>query len=147
MEGGVEDGDVGDALEDPLARLDAAEVRRHVQGAELDELVELRHDALRDDDGVRELLGAVEDAVADGVDVLRRVAEVGDDLFEGFRVVGGAAASDALDEPLREALFPAHVEELVFERTRARVDDQYFPDFLLFHFRFVFRLLHSITTL
>lgn len=54
-------------------------------------------------------------------------------LVERGRVVLGTAAADALDEALREAGLRLHVEELVLERARARVDYENFPD-CLFHF-------------
>ena len=132
MEGRVEDADVRDALEDLLARLDAAEVRGHVQGPELDELLCLRHVRLVHERGVLEDLAAVEDAVAYRVDALRHVAEIRDDLGERSRVVLGTAAADAFDEALRETGLRLHVEELVLERAGARVDYEYFSD-CLFH--------------
>ena len=132
VEGRVEDADVRDALEDLLARLDAAEVRRHVERPELDELLRLRHVRLVHERGVLEDLAAVENAVSDCVNALRHVAEIRDDLGERGRVVLGTAAADAFDETLRETGFRLHVEELVLERTRARVDYEYFSD-CLFH--------------
>ena len=84
---------------------------------ELDELVERRQNGLRDKDGILEDLGAVENAVPDGIDVLRR-AEIGDDLLERLRVILRAAATDAFDKPLGETLPLLHVEELIFERRR-----------------------------
>ena len=86
-----------------------------MQGAELHELLRLRHVRLGHQRGVGKDLAAVEDSVADGVDPLRGVAEVGDDLRQGGGVVLGAAAADALDEPLGEARLGLHVEELVLE--------------------------------
>ena len=130
MESGVEDGDVGHALEDFLARLNAAQVRRHVQGAELHEFLALGHDGFRHLDGVLEDLGAVEHAVPDGVDVVR-VAEVGNHLFQGLGVVGRAARADALHQPLRQALFLLHVEKLVLQGARAGIDHEHFLDCLL----------------
>ena len=135
MEGRIEHRNVGHPLEDLLASLDAAEIRGHVQGAELDELLELLHHGRRDLHGVLEDLRAMKDTVADRVNVLRGIAEIGDDLIQRSRVVLGTAAADALDEALRDALALLHVEELVLERARARVDDENFPDCLL-HFHF-----------
>ena len=133
MERSVEDADVRNALEDLLARLDAAEVRRHVKRPELDELLGLRHVRLVHDGGVGEDLAAVENAVSNCVNALRGIAQVCDDLRERGRVVLGTAAADALDEALREAGLRLHVAELVLERARARVDYENFPD-CLFHF-------------
>ena len=142
VEGRIEDADVRDALEDLLARLDAAEVRRHVQGPELDELLGLGHVRLVHERRVGEDLAAVQHAVADRVNALRRVAELGDDVLQRLRVVLRAAAADALDEALREPRLRLHVEELVLERRAPRVDNQYLPDFLLhliLHFTIHFR--------
>ena len=123
MEGRVKDGDVGHTLEDLLARADAANVGRHVQRTELDELVKLGENLRVDLDGVFEDLGAVQHAVADGVDILGRT-EICDDLLEGLGVVGGAARADPLHETLRKTGLGGHVKQLVLKRAGARVYDQ-----------------------
>ena len=131
----VEDADVRNALEKLLARLDAAQVRGHVKGPELDELLDLRHVRLRHRDGVLEDFRPVEDAVANRVNALRVLAQLGDDLAERVRVGLRSAAADALDDALLEPRLRGHVEELVFEGARPRVDDENFPD-CLFHCRY-----------
>ena len=117
MESRVENRDVGNTLEDLLAGLDSAQIRRHVQRSELDELLQGRHRLFGDERGILEDFGAVKDAVSDGVDVLG-ISEIGDHLLQRLGMVGWAAGADALDEPLGEPLFLLHVEELVLERTR-----------------------------
>ncbi len=135
MEGRVEDTDIGNSLEDLLAGLDATEVGGHVQGTELHELLRLSHIGLVHERGIAEHLAAMENAMPDRIDALSLVAEIGDDLLESFGVILRAAATDALDEALRQPLALLHVEELILERTRTRVDNENFID-CLFHFSF-----------
>ena len=149
VEGRVEHGDVGHAREDALAGLDAAEVRRVVQrrqrGAFADDVLDLVGDHGR----VVELLAAVHDAVADGLDLLEAVehAEFGIDqllanhpqrlvvvcdlrLFleiasvEALVAQVGFAQPDALDDALGADLFFLHGEHGELERGTAGVDDQ-----------------------
>ena len=156
MEGRVEDADVRDALRRLLARLDALEVRGVVERREGDAL---RDELLRGGRELRrrrELVAAVDDAVADrvqfgegGDDADLRVGQDGHDLADGRHMVlhrhlahdlvapglrvdeTRAVQADALHEPLAEHLLALHVEELELKRRRAAVDDENFLD--LFH--------------
>ena len=144
----VEHADVRHALEDLLARLHAAEVRRHVERAEFHELFALREIRLVHYRGVLENLRAVQDAVAYRVhlgegleDPVLRIGERGHDFLERGRVVRRldvlrelvlarllvdeprAGDADALDEPLAEHLLALHVEELELQRRRTAIDD------------------------
>ena len=103
-----------------------------MQWAEFNELFELRHHALRDFRGILEDFRAVKHTVPDGVDI-PGISEIGDDLLERLRVVGGAAGAYALDEPLGEPLLLDHVKELILERARAGIDYENLLD-CLFHF-------------
>ncbi len=89
-----------------------------MQRAELHELLALGHVLGVHLDGVLEDFAAVENAMADGIDVLG-IAEIGHDLLQGLGVVGGAARADTLHKALRQTGVGRHVEELVFERTRS----------------------------
>ena len=115
MKGGVEYGDVGNALKNLLARLDASEIRRHMKRTELHELLALGHNLLGDLYGILEDLGAVKDAMSDSVDILG-VAEFSDHLLESLGMILRSPASDALDETLGETLALLHAEELIFKR-------------------------------
>ena len=70
LPGRVHDGGVGDVGEDGLRGLDAHDVRGIVEGAEVLHRAEAVEDLGGDEDGLRELVAAVEDAVADGSDYL-----------------------------------------------------------------------------
>ena len=70
MEGGVEHGDHGHAGHELLAGLDADDVGGIVQGREGIALLDGGHDLVGDDDGLGELLAAVDHAVTDRVDLL-----------------------------------------------------------------------------
>ena len=118
VEGRIKHAHVGNTLEYLRARLDAAEVGGHVQGAELDELLRLGHRLPVHEGGVLEHLPAVQDAVADRVDALSVPAEVGHHAAQGLRVVLRAAAAYALHDPLAERLLALHVEELILEGRR-----------------------------
>ena len=140
VEAGVEDGDVGNALHLLLAGLDAGEVRRVVEGAEVEALADRLLDGGFDERGLGELQSAVEDAVADGVDfgkrlhgAVLRVREGGADMLEGLSVVEGLDAlrlllaagglidevgvfgADAFDDALAEHGLGLHAEEHVLE--------------------------------
>ena len=73
VERGVEDGHLRHAGAEQLARgVDALEVRRVVQRREVDAVLDLVHDLVADHHRPRELLAAVDGAVADRVDVADR---------------------------------------------------------------------------
>ena len=117
MEGRIEYRYIADALEDLLASFDAAEVRRHVQRTELDELLELGHYLGIYLDRIFENFRAMKNSMADGVDILR-VPEIRNDLLKGFGVIGRATRADSLDEAFGESLLALHIEELILERAR-----------------------------
>ncbi len=152
---GVENGNVGNAFKEGFAGLDAGEVRRIVERAEgeavLDDLLHLLVDEHRLGHG----LAAVEHAVANGVDLvlalddaLFGVGEQGDDELDGFLVgreglflddllflgavgidlVGELAhlKANALGEAGAEDLVVVHFNELIFAGRGSCVHNQYF---------------------
>gem|GEM_PF-6031343 len=70
VEGGVEDADLGHAGHEFGAGVDTEDVGRVVEGCEVDAFFEGIHDLRGDEDGVGEFLGAVDDAMSNGVDFL-----------------------------------------------------------------------------
>ena len=149
MEGGVEDADVGHAGQCALHGLDAGDVGRVVQRGQRDVFAQGVEHGVGDQHRTRELLGAMHHAVADGGDVLQRLddADVGvDQLLEHLLdrdlvigdvgnfldlvAVGGFIGkdrilhADALDEADGHASLVAHVEQLVFERGTAAVQNK-----------------------
>ena len=114
VEGRIENRHIRNALEDLLASLNAAKIRRHVKRSELNELLQGSHDLACHLDGILEGLRAVKDAVTDGINVLRS-AKLLDHLLESLGVILRASAADTLHKPLGEALALLHGEELVFE--------------------------------
>jgi hypothetical protein len=119
-----------------------------VERGQLDVVLERLDDLVVDEDGAREALAAVDDAVADGADLLdarqrRGVAlgEEGDGQRQAGRMVGDGLGTpdgpgrpllgdlalglaDALDEALREDVALGHGVELVLDRGAAAVDDE-----------------------
>ena len=94
VEGGVEDGYVGDAGEDLFAGLDAAEVGGVMERAEDDAFADAFLDGFVDLDGLGVGLAAVQDPVADGFDLgegfqhaAGRVDQFFADGAQGFAVV------------------------------------------------------------
>ena len=153
MEGGVEDADLGHVLAHDLdAGVDAGDVGGVVQGGEGGALLERGHDLVGYQHAARELLAAVDDAVADGVnlvhgahDAVLGAGELVDDGGYGLGVAGqgdvlvedGLIANkrgvlevtvdaDALAQALGEELLALHVDELILQRGAAGVDDQNF---------------------
>ena len=156
VEGGVEDADVRDAGEDRLAGANAADVGGHVERAKRDERVELRERRVVDEGGFLEDLAAVQDAVADGVDLGEGLEDADggvDELLRDererlgviVRLDGllallvaragvdevGVVGADALDEALGENGLLGHVEEGELEGRGTGVDDEDVADGLL----------------
>ena len=150
VEGGVEDGHIGDAGEVLLAGLDAAQVGGVVEGAQGKALAHAGFDGLVNDAGLGELHAAVEDAVPDGLDfgeVLddaglaaghlradgrQRLAVAGD--LQGFLpllalcLVGqlGAVHANALHKALAEDGFFLHVKESELQGGTSGINDEDF---------------------
>ena len=148
MEGGVEDGDLWGRREGGAGGADPREVAGIVQRREGHEVLDRVDDRVVDDRGRAEEVAAVNDPVAHGIQVLgaqgRAVGGEGveDDAHRGV-VVGGvdvargrlarggmpcngfrARLADALDDPGGGDRPGVGVEQLVFERGRAGVEDQ-----------------------
>ena len=140
VEAGVEDRDVGDALHLLLAGLDAGEVGRVVERAEVEALADRLLDGGVDERGFGEFQTAVEDAVANGVDfgegldrAVLGVCQGRADMLEGLSVVEGLDAlslllaarrlvdevrvfcADTFHYALAEHGFGLHAEEHVLE--------------------------------
>ena len=149
VERGVEHGNHGHVAHDVAAGLDAGDVGGVVQGREGDARLNGGHNAVVDLHGFCELLTAVDDAVADGVDLLHGADNTvfgagellndrgdglgmgghGDVLIEdGLAADQGGVLEVAVDaDPLAQALghdlFGLHVDELILERGAAGVDN------------------------
>ncbi len=154
MEGRVEDGDVGHVREGAPGGLDAREVGGVVQRREVERVADGVLDLGVDEGRLRELLAAMHDPVADGLDRREGVAglsvrarrscvaqprehrlERGDVVGRGKRPLRGLARADAqaperghgpdaLDLPRGERLARGGVEQVDLERRRAGVDDE-----------------------
>ena len=150
VEGGVENGDLRDlGAHDPAAGFDAGDVGGVVERGEGDAVLNGLHDVLVDENGGGEGLAAVDDAVADGIDLghglddavflARELVDDGRDRFRMGREVDVliedrlvadeglmlqmAADADALAKTFREDLLAVHIKELVFEGRASRVDN------------------------
>ena len=149
MESGVEYGNHGHVAHDVAAGLDAGDVGRVVQGRERDALFDGGHDGVVDAHGAGKLFAAMDDAVADGVDLLhgghdtvllaRQLLDDGGDRLgvggHGDVLVEDRLAADqravlqvTVDpDPLAKALghdlLGLHVDELILQRRAAGVDD------------------------
>ncbi len=150
VERGVEDGDLGGLGHDLLAGLDAHQVGGVVKGAEGNALFDGFNALVVDDAALGEGGAAVEDAVADGVDLVgagdHALLRIDHDVQNGLDglVVGGhgdvvldvvaagdlmgqlAVDADALAEALGEDLAGVGVHKLILEGRTACVDDQDF---------------------
>ena len=151
VEGGVEDADLGDAREERLAGLDALEVGRVVERGELDALPDGGLDLVGDQDRAREILAAVDDPVADAVDLglvpddaVLGVEQEGQDDLDGHLVVldladladlvlalgligdDGVARADLLDDALGQEALVLHPDELELDGGTAAVQDEHF---------------------
>ena len=151
VEGGIEHGDHRHAGHELLAGLDANDVGGIVQRGKGIAVLNRLHDLVGDDDGLGEFLPAVDDAVANGVDLLHRadhavlfidqrikngldglaVGRHGDGGFlyrflaGQLRLVGKAAVdANAFAKALGKQLARGGVEQLILQRGRTRIDDQ-----------------------
>ena len=151
VEGSVEHGDHGHAGHELLAGLDADDVGGVVERGEGIALLDCLHDLVGDDDGLGKLFAAVDDAVADSVDLLHgaddAVLLVDERVQHGLDglVVGGhgdgsgldgflagklglvgeqTVDADALAQTLRQQLACGGVEQLILQGRRTCVDDQ-----------------------
>ena len=148
VEGRVEHRDVGGIGHHLLAGLDALDVGGVVQRPEDDVVVDGLHDLGVDDLALGEGRAAVQHAVADRVDLLHvgddallLVGQGLDDVLHGLGVVlerriehdfplGGrlldvaALDADALGLALGDDALVVHVDELVLDGGRTRVDDE-----------------------
>ena len=153
VEGGVEHGDLGHVLaHDGGAGVDAGDVGGVVQRGEGGAVLEGLHDLVGDAHGAGELLAAVDDAVADSVDLAHALhdavlcaGQLVDDRGNGLGVgrqgdvlvEHGLAAdergvlqvtvdADALAQALGQDGLGLHVDELVLQGRASGVDDQNF---------------------
>ena len=152
VESSVEHGDHRDVAHNGLAGVDAGDVGGVVQRSEGDALFDRLHDLVVDQHGGGKLLAAVDDAVTDGVNLLHRaynavflarqlVDDSGDrlgvrghgDVFVEDRLVAYERAvlemavdADALAKALGHDGFALHVDQLIFQRGAACVDDENF---------------------
>ena len=151
VEGSVEHGDHGHAGHELLAGLDADDVGGVVERGEGIALLDCLHDLVGDDDGLGKLFAAVDDAVADSVDLLHgaddAVLLVDERVQHGLDglVVGGhgdgsgldgflagklgligeqTVDADTLAQTLRQQLARGGVEQLILQGRRTCVDDQ-----------------------
>ena len=145
-ESGVEDDDVRHVGQKPPRHDDPLEMRRIVERSQRAQFFDLGLDGVVDEGGAVEVLAPLDDAMADGSD--RAVGQRGADLFEqvdrGLQadsVIGdrpldfahtipvGVADEavllpDALDQAGGDGLARVGVDELVFDRGAARIDDE-----------------------
>ena len=147
-ERGVEHGDHRNIRHVLLTRADAHESRLIVKRGELGKLVDLLNDVIVDEDRLVEVLAALDDTVPDRIDLVegfdggvvavnKRVqyerhgcVMVGhlriDDHFVLIDsvLVEGVCRAHALADALRDNSMIFDVDKLVFQRGRARIDDQ-----------------------
>ena len=153
VERGVEHGDHRHVVaHDGAAGVDAGDVGGVVQRRKRRALLERGHDGVVDLDGAGELLTAMDDTVADGVDLLHGgdhtvlgAGQLVDDRGNGLGVGGhrqvfvkdGLAAdergvlqvtvdTDALAKALGQKVLGLHVDQLIFQRRAAGIDDKNF---------------------
>ena len=160
MESGVEHCGHGHVAHDGLAGLDAGEVRGVVQRSERDELFDSVHDRSVNENGLGELLAAVEHTVADSVylthggdhavlgayELFDRCGDSlgmrghGDIRFKNLLVANQRGVlemtvnADALAQALGHDLFGLHVDQLILKRGAAGIDNKdlhYLFSFLL----------------
>ena len=160
MKSGVKHCDHRHVAHDGLACFDAGEVRGVVQRAEGDALLDSVHDRSVNENGLRELLTAVEHAVTDSVylahggdnavlGAYELVDRCGDSLgmrghgdirFKNLLVADQRGVlemtvnADALAQALGHDLFGLHVDQLILQRGAAGIDNKdlhYLFSFLL----------------
>jgi len=162
VERGVKHGDHRHVVaHDGAAGVDAGDVGGVVQRGERRALLEGSHDGVVDLDGAGELLAAVDDAVADGVDLLHGgdhtilgAGQLVDDRGDGFGVRGhrqvlvkdGFAAdergvlqmaveADALAQALGQDVLGLHVDQLILQGRAAGIDDKNFHSQIPFSYK------------
>ena len=148
MEGGVKHGDHGGAGHQGLAGADADDVGGVVQGGQV-ALLNGGHDLVGDEDGLGELLAAMDHAVTHRVDLLHGAdhavlgihqgvqngldglgvgghGHVGvlDGLLAGGLIGELAVQANALTQALGQDLLSVGVEQLILQRGAAGVDDK-----------------------
>ena len=152
VERGVEHGDHRHVTHDLAAGFDAGDVGGIVQRREWDALLQRGHDGIVDFHGGSELLTAVDDTVADCVDLLHRgdhavlgARQLVDNSGDGFRMRGHCEVfvkhrlaadergvfqmtvdADALAQALGQDRLGLHVDQLILQGGAAGVDDKNF---------------------
>ena len=153
VERGVKHGDHRHVVaHDGAAGVDAGDVGGVVQRRKRRALFERGHDGVVDLDGAGELLTAVDDTVADGVDLLHGgdhtvlgAGQLVDDRSNGLGVGGHRQVfvkdrlaadergvlqvtvdTDALAQALGQKVLGLHVDQLIFQRRAAGIDDKNF---------------------
>ena len=147
MEGGVEHGHHGGAGHQLLAGLDADDVGGVVQGGQRIALLDGGHDLVGDEDGLGELLAAVDHPVAHRVDLLHGADDAVLLVYQGVQhgldglgvgghghvgrldglLAGGfvgelAVNADALAQALGQNLLGLRVEQLILQGGAAGID-------------------------
>ena len=155
MEGGIKDERHFLIGHDRTAGVNALDRRRIVQRRKLRDLIHRFHDLVGDERRLLECLARSDNAVTYGVDLVHRlddarlaVDELVQDKLNGFGVIRdllldnkglaqrlmretAALDPDALDVALCEDFLRLDVDELIFQRRTACVDDQNFHVVLL----------------
>ena len=150
MESGVEHGHHGDVAEHLAGGLDAQDACGVVQGSQRAQVVDGLDDLGGDEAALLELLAAVDDAVADGVDLGNAVNDLAcagghllHDLGECLGVGGedcrggslgavglvsdhAALHANALAQALAQHLLAVHIDQLILQGRRAAVNNQNF---------------------
>ena len=140
MESGVEDSDHGDVRAKDLAgSLNAQDACGVVQGGQGAQLTDGLDDLVGDQAALLELLTAVDNTVADGVDlahIVDALALAGGHLLQDGRggslfavgLVGDHAAlhANALAQALAEHFLAVHIDELILQGRRTAVNNQNF---------------------
>ena len=162
MERGVKHGDHRHVVaHDGAAGVDAGDVGGVVQRGERRALLERGHDGVVDLDGTGKLLTAVDDTVADGVDLLHGgdhtvlgAGQLVDDRSDGLGVGGHrqvfvkdrlaadergvlevAVDADALAQTLGQNVFGLHVDQLILQGRAAGIDDKNFHSQIPFSYK------------
>ena len=125
MECRVEDGDVGHVGKRPASRAYALQVRRVMQRCESRKLVNLRLNLGGDQGRPVEDRSAVHHAMTDRDNVRGRPQPVEHPPHSGLMVRdAGAGLADPFDKATQRDLLGLDIDELVFDRRGAGVDDE-----------------------
>ena len=168
VEGRIEHGDLRNALPQRCAAGENARDIRRVVGERRTCLHRAQH-VLVDQDGLGEALAAVDDAMADGTDLVhggddavfrvgqraqhladrlgvgghRQLLRVADGSAGQLRLIGKAAVkADALAQPLRQKHTRLRVEQLVLQRRASCVDYKYIHGCVSFSLSIKFSITH-----